>query len=333
MMPDEDLRDTYIKSVLNDVGTVLSGKDLMLLENTMYAKFEGFTLARTCKELVVDDGNNADIIKRFFIAKKIEGLSERSLQVYFYHLRSTLEKIPKRIQDINVTDIRLSLAETMTNSSKIHADNQRRILSSFFTWCEEEDIIDRSPMRRIKKIKFPEHIRRPLEAIEVEKIRQAIGENIKERAIFEFLLSTACRAAEAVALNRRDVDLLSGEAIVMGKGSRERKVYLNAVAKMFLAQYLESRKDDNEALFVSDKKPYKRLGTGGVEDIIRKAGELLGMHTFPHRLRHTAATMALQRGMPIEQVQKMLGHKRIETTLIYAKTIADDVKYAHKKYC
>lgn len=174
MMSDEDLRDVYIKSVLNEVGTVLSGKDLLLVQNAMCAKFEGFTLTRTCKDLVVDDGSNADIIKKFFIAKKIEGLSEKSLRVYFYHLRSTFERIPKRIQDINVTDIRLSLADTMTNSSKINADNQRRILASFFTWCEEEEIIERSPMRKIKKIKFPEHIRRPTKST-VTRLADAFG--------------------------------------------------------------------------------------------------------------------------------------------------------------
>lgn len=332
-MADKDLRDEYVKSVLNEIGAALPSEYLILVQNTLYAKLDGFTITRTCKELVVDDNNDADIMKKFFIAKKIEGLSEKSLQVYFYQLRSIFRKIPKRIQDISVTDIRLSLAETMTNSSKINTDHQRRILSSFFSWCEEEEIIERSPMRKIKRIKCPEHIRQPLEAIEVEKIRQALCSNIRERAIFEFLLSTACRASEMVALNRRDVDLVSGEAVVMGKGSRERKVYLNAVAKMFLAEYLGSRDDNDEALFVGDRKPCKRLAISSVERIIRKAGDILGMRTFPHRLRHTAATMALQRGMPIEQVQKMLGHKKIETTLIYAKTIAEDVKYAHKKYC
>lgn len=332
-MPNNDVRDEYVKSVINEIGSVLSSEHLILVQNTMYAKLDGLAITRACKELIVDDDNNVEIIKKFFIAKKIEGLSDKSLRTYFSCLRRAFCKLPKRIQDISVADIRLFLAEIINTSSKSNADCYRRVLSSFFAWCEEEEIVQRSPMRRIKKIKSPEHIRQPLAAIEIEKIRQALCTNLRDRAIFEFLLSTACRASEVVALNRRDVDLTSGEAVVMGKGSRERKVYLNAVSKMFLVEYLESRVDNNEALFVSEQRPYRHLGLAGVEIIIRGAGKILGMRTFPHRLRHTAATMALQRGMPIEQVQKMLGHKKIETTLIYAKTIAEDVKYAHKKYC
>ena len=146
-------------------------------------------------------------------------------------------------------------------------------------------------------------------------------------------MSTACRVSEMVGLNRKDVDLLTGEAVVMGKGAKERTVYLNAPAKWYLKQYFESRKDDNPALFVSELQPFNRLEISGIEILIRRLGRTVNAKAFPHKLRHTAATNALRRGMPIEQVQKMLGHEKIDTTLIYAKIVCDDVKYAHNKYC
>lgn len=335
-MPDEqrvDRRDTYIRQVLNDMGPYLAAEQLQLLRDALYTRIDGLEVTASCKALTVNFDTNVDILKQFVVAKKIQGLSEKSIKYYFAIVRELLLYVNKRVQDIVSADIQLYIAHVMQRSSKINADNNRRILNTFFNWCLEADIIVKSPMAKIKKIKFPKHIRQPFTPEEVEKMRQICGDNIRNRAIFEFLLSTACRVSEMVALNRKDVDLLTGEAVVMGKGAKERTVYLNAPAKLYLKQYLSSRADDNLALFVTEDKPYNRLNIGGIEILVRRIGQVVGTRAFPHKLRHTAATNALRRGMPIEQVQKMLGHEKIDTTLIYAKIVCDDVKYAHNKYC
>ncbi len=327
-----DRRDTYIKAVINDMGPHLAGEQLQLLRDVLYTHAEGLDITSSCKSLVVNTDTNSDIVKRFVVEKKIQGLSEKSIKFYFDIVREFLTFSKKRIQDVVSADVQIYLANAMCRSSNITADNYRRILTVFFNWCIEEEVIVKSPMIKIKKIKFPKHLRQPFTPEETEKMRQCCIDNVRNRAILEFLLSTACRVSEVVELNRNDVDLLTGEAIVMGKGAKERQVYLNAPAKLYLKQYLETRTDNDPALFVSIKSP-KRLKAGGVEVIIREIGEAVGIKAFPHKFRHTAATNALRRGMPIEQVQKMLGHEKIDTTLIYAKTISDDVKYAHHKYC
>lgn len=328
-----DKRDAYIRMVVNDMGAYISAEQLQHLQDVLYKRVEGFDITDSCKSLSINLDTNAEILKRFIVVKKIQGLSDKTLKYYADVVKDCLMYVYKRIQEITSADIHIYLAHVMTRSSKINADNYRRILSSFFNWCLEDDVIVKSPMAKVKKIKYPKHVRKPFSPEETEKMRQICGENIRDRAIFEFLLSTACRVSEIVQLNKKDVDLLTGEAIVMGKGAKERPVYLNAAAKLYLKQYLESRSDDNPALFVTDDKNHKRLGSGGIEGIIRNIGQVVGTRAFPHKLRHTAATNALRRGMPIEQVQKMLGHEKIDTTLIYAKVVCDDVKYSHNKYC
>ena len=328
-----DKRDAYVQMVLNDMGPYLSAEQLQLLRDTLYTSTKNIEITSSCKALTVNLDTNVDIVKRFIVAKKIQGLSEKTLKYYFGVVKEFLSFTSKRVQDMTGADIQLFIAEVMGRSSKCNADNVRRVLSTFFNWCVEDDVIVKTPMAKIKKIKYPKHIRQPFTAEEVEKMRQICGDNIRNRAILEFLLSTACRVSEMVGLNRKDVDLLTGEAVVVGKGAKERTVYLNAPAKWYLKQYFESRKDDNPALFVSELQPFNRLEISGIEILIRRLGRTVNAKAFPHKLRHTAATNALRRGMPIEQVQKMLGHEKIDTTLIYAKIVCDDVKYAHNKYC
>ncbi len=335
-MDDEfrvDRRDAYIRLVLSDMGPYLVAEQLQKLQDSLYKRTQGFCITTACKELTVNLDTNVDIIKRFLITKKIQGLSDKSLKYYTSVLKSFLTYAPKSIQDITSADVYVYLAYLMSKSSKINADNYRRILNSFFNWCLEDDVIVKSPMSKVKKIKFPAHIRQPFTQEEIERMRQICGNNIRNRAIFEFLLSTACRVSEMVALNIKDVDLISGEAVVMGKGSKERRVYLNAVSKLYIKQYLATRNDDEPALFATENRPFKRLALGQIENIIRDIGEVVGTRAFPHKLRHTAATNAIRRGMSIEQVKQMLGHANINTTLIYAKVACDDVKYAHNKYC
>lgn len=329
---NSDARDDYARSVISDMAPHLDKDQLRLLENALYTNMSGIAMKYVCKAVATTMDTNASILKYFIVAKKVQGLSEQTLRYYFCTICKFLAAVNKRVQDVITADIQIYLAEIMNRTSKRNADNYRRVLSSFFNWCEVEEIIPRSPTKKIKKIKSPKYVRQPFTAEEVELMRQSC-EDLRNRCILELLLSTACRVSEIAMLNKRDVDLVTGEAKVMGKGAKERMVYLNPVAKLYLKQYLGTRDDDNEALFVSEFKPHKRLQRSGVEIIIRRLGGVVGVKAFPHKLRHTAATMALKRGMPIEQVQKMLGHEKIDTTLIYAKTICEDVKYAHSKYC
>lgn len=328
-----DARDKYVELVTSSMNTELNIDQLRLLRNVMYASMDGIDISFvTEKALALNQNDNINIIKNFYLAKRIQGLSEKTIKNYLNELKKFFLTINKRVQDVKTADVQLYLAKKMVNTSKSNADCCRRYLSTFYSWCEEEEIVARSPLKKIKKIKCSKTIRKPFSTEEIELMRQQC-DTVRNRAIFEFLLSTACRASEMIALNIKDVDIVTGEAIVTGKGDKQRPVYLNAVSKVYLKQYLDSRKDSNPALFVSEPEPHDRLQVSGIEIVIRRIGRVVGTKAFPHRLRHTAATMALKRGMPIQQVQKMLGHEKIDTTLIYAKTLNDDVKYSHGKYC
>lgn len=328
-----DARDKYVELVTFCMSKQLDAEQLRGLKNAMYASMDGISINFVTERAVaINQNDNISIFHSFYLSKRIQGLAEKTLRNYLVELKKFFLLTNKRVQDVQTADVQLYLAKILAKNSKSYADTCRRYLNSFYAWCEEEEIVARSPLKRIRKIKSPKVVRQPFSAEEIELMRQQC-DTIRNRAIFEFLLSTACRASEMVALNIKEVDLVSGEAVVTGKGDKQRFVYLNPVSKVYLKQYLSSRTDNNPALFVSELEPHERLQVPGIEIFIRRIGRVVGTKAFPHRLRHTCATMALKRGMPIEQVQKMLGHEKIDTTLIYAKTISSDVKYSHTKFC
>lgn len=278
--------------------------------------------------------SDLQIVESFIAAKRIEGCSEKSLKYYQKTIQTMLEKIHKEIRKIVTDDLRLYLTnyQTQNNSSKVTIDNIRRILSSFFSWLEDEGYIFKSPIRRIHKVKTDKIIKETYTDEELEKLRDNCVEE-RDLAIIDMLASTGMRIGEMVLLNRKDVNFQERECIVFGKGSKERIVYFDARTKLHLKNYLDSRKDDNEALFVSLKKPAKRVTIGGIESRLRKMGNELEIHkVHPHKFRRTLATMAIDKGMPIEQLQELLGHQRIDTTLQYAMVKQSNVKLAHKKY-
>ena len=230
--------------------------------------------------------------------------------------------------------MRLYLTEYQAkrDSSKVTIDNIRRILSSFFSWLEDEDYILKSPVRRIHKVKTTASIKEIYTDEELELMRDNC-ESVRDLAIIDLLASTGMRVGEMVLLNREDIDFTERECIVLGKGDKERPVYFDARTKLHLRQYLDERCDENPALFVSLKAPYNRLNIGGVEVRIREMGQKLGIKkTHPHKFRRTLATTAIDKGMPIEQVQRLLGHQRIDTTMMYAQVKQNNVKIAHRKY-
>lgn len=267
----------------------------------------------------------------FIVTKKVEGCTERTIQYYIGTLRRFFNEIDCQLEEIGTDQIRyyLAIRSTRDKLGKVSQDNELRVLKSFFRWCSGEDYIHKNPAENIKAIKKEKRIKRPFSETELELIRKN-AQKKRDLAIIEVLYSTGVRVSELCNINRNDID--NDEIVVFGKGEKERPVYLNAKAKIALEEYIESRKDENEALFVGERTK-KRLSVGAVERIIREIGERAGVsNCHPHRFRRTAGTIALNRGMPLEQVQKMLGHEDIQTTTIYARSEQENVKASHRKY-
>lgn len=281
-----------------------------------------------------NDNDNSQLVESFISAKRIEGCSEKTLKYYRTTIETMLISVDKSIRYIQTEDLRSYLInyQNEKQSSRVTIDNIRRILSSFFSWMEDEDYILKSPVRRIHKVKTATNIKETYTDEELETMRDSCTE-LRDLAIIDMLASTGMRVGEMVLLNRNDIDFNERECIVFGKGSKERVVYFDARTKIHLQNYLKSRKDDNPALFVSLKSPYERLKIGGVEVRLREFGKQLGLQrVYPHKFRRTLATTAIDKGMPIEQLQQLLGHRKIDTTLQYAMVKQSNVKIAHRKY-
>lgn len=275
-----------------------------------------------------------NLVESFLSAKRIEGCSEKTLKYYDSTIQAMLNSIGKGIKYIVTDDIRCYLTEYQTEkkSSKVTIDNIRRILSSFFSWLEDEDYILKSPVRRIHKVKTGTNIKETYSDEALELMRDNCTE-FRDLAMIDMLASTGMRVGEMVLLNRNDIDFNERECIVFGKGDKERIVYFDARTKIHLQNYLDSRTDDNPALFVSLQSPHNRMNIGGIEVRLRQLGKRLGLNkVHPHKFRRTLATMAIDKGMPIEQLQQLLGHRRIDTTLQYAMVKQSNVKIAHRKY-
>lgn len=277
---------------------------------------------------------NPKLVDGFLLSKRIEGCSEKSLVYYRKTINAMLDVIGKGVSHITTDDLRSYLTDYQAskNSSKVTIDNIRRILSSFFSWLEDEDYILKSPVRRIHKVKSASTIKETYSDEALETMRDNC-ENLRDLALIDMLASTGMRVGELVLLNREDIDFEERECVVFGKGSKERIVYFDARAKIHLQNYLKSRNDNNPALFVSLRAPYNRLKAGGVEVRLREFGRKLHLpRVHPHKFRRTLATVAIDKGMPIEQLQQLLGHRRIDTTLQYAMVKQSNVKIAHRKY-
>ena len=279
-----------------------------------------------------DDSEN--LVNIFIAAKRIEGCSEKTLKYYQTTIDAMINAINKSVRHIQTEDLRFYLTQYQkkNQSSRVTIDNIRRILSSFFAWLDDEDHILKSPVRRIHKVKTGTNIKETYNDEELEKMRDNCTE-LRDLAIIDMLASTGMRIGEMVLLNRIDINFAERECVVFGKGDKERLVYFDARTKLHLQNYLDSRIDNNPALFVTIRAPYKRIQIGGIEVRLRKIGKMLGITKMhPHKFRRTLATMAIDKGMPIEQLQQLLGHKRIDTTLQYAMVKQSNVKIAHKKY-
>lgn len=312
-------------------------RDYLIIENQDIIKER---LYRIFSDLEINEitdikpQTNQQALDLFLAAKNIEGCSKQSLKYYKSTLNMMLSGINKAYFLIVTEDLRTFLSEYQErcNVSKTTIDNVRRIISTFFSWLEAEDYIMKSPARRIHKVRIGKVVKDTYNEETVELIRQNC-KNKRDLAIVDLLYSTGMRVGELVKLSIKDIDFENRECIVLGKGNKQRKVYFDAKTKIHIKQYLESRNDENEALFVSLMKPYERLEISGVEIALRKIGRKIGLEkVHPHKFRRTLATKAIDKGMPIEQVQHLLGHTKIDTTLEYAMVDDINVKISHKKY-
>lgn len=277
---------------------------------------------------------NDSYLDRFLSAKRLEGCSERTISYYESTIRKLLEAIDGPACDLGTEQIRTYLSDYQKrgNVSRTTVDNVRRIISSFYSWLEDEDHIIKSPVRRIKRVKSPQTIKETYSDEVIEILRDGSG-SLRDLALIDLLRSTGMRVGELVTLDKDAVDVINRECVVHGKGGKDRVVYFDATTKVHLENYLASRDDDSEALFVSCRAPHNRLQIGGVEAMLRKLGRTLGVgRVHPHKFRRTLATRAIDKGMPIEQVQVLLGHKKIDTTLRYAMVDQRNVKASHRKY-
>lgn len=277
---------------------------------------------------------NDELLHKFLSAKQVEGCSEKTLRYYKATLTKMLEKMELHVTQMTTDDLRdyLSEYQQINDCSKGNVDNIRRILSSFFSWLEEENYILKSPVRRIHKIRTSKTVKETYSDEALELLRDNT-ENLRDLAMIDMLASTGIRVGELVKLNITDIDFENRECVVLGKGNKERPVYFDARTKIHLKNYIDSRNDENPALFVSLLKPYNRLEISGVEIRLRELGKKLEISkVHPHKFRRTLATKAIDKGMPVEQVQKLLGHAKIDTTMQYAMVDQNNVKQSHRKY-
>ena len=325
------MKDDLIKDIIQEMLPFLNNAQGEKLRDVLQYTFAKYEINGKVTE---DKEVEQNFVELFLSAKRIEGCSEKSLKYYKATINKMLYKLNKDVKRINTEDVRTYLTQYQERkkASKVTIDNIRRILSSFFSWLEDEDYILKSPVRRIHKIKTRTNIKETYSDEALEMMRDNCKE-VRDLAIIDMLASTGMRVGEMVLLNRNDIDFNERGCIVFGKGSKERVVYFDARTKIHLQNYLESRKDNNQALFVSLKSPYKRLKIGGIESRLREFGRSLGLQkVHPHKFRRTLATMAIDKGMPIEQLQQLLGHRKIDTTLQYAMVKQSNVKIAHRKY-
>lgn len=325
------MKNLIITEVVTQMMSYLNNEQLISLQAILTK-----TLEKHLEQSATEDKRETDeeLIEKFIVAKRIEGCSGKTLLYYQKTIRNMLCGVGKAVLRIDTEDLRKYLIDYQAQGqlSRVTVDNVRRILSSFFSWLEDENFIMKSPVRRIHKVKTVSSVKETYTDEQLETMRDHCTE-LRDLAMIDMLASSGMRVGEMVLLNREDISFTDRECVVFGKGDKERTVYFDARTKIHLQNYLESRTDTNPALFVSIRAPYHRITIGGIEGRLRKMGQHLGISkVHPHKFRRTLATMAIDKGMPIEQLQRLLGHSKIDTTLQYAMVKQSNVKLAHRKY-
>lgn len=330
------MKTEVICNITKDMEDSLTDYQLNKLKESLIINFEKVEFIIKTDELKHQEelNENKSMIDSFISSKQVEGCSERTIKYYREIIENFVNDFDISIKQISTNEIRNYLSNYKENSccGSTTIDNIRRVLSSFFSWLEDEDYIVKSPVRRIHKIKTAVVVKEALTDENLERLRDEC-ENIRDLSLIELLISTGMRVGELVNLNINSLNFEDRSCIVLGKGNKEREVYFDAKTKLHLKEYIAKRNDSNEALFVSMREPHQRLSISGIELIIRTLGINSNINkVHPHKFRRTLATMAIDKGMPIEQVQKLLGHVKIETTMHYALVNQSNVKISHRRY-
>ena len=328
------MKEKLIQEITDGMSDTLTVDQMAQLNSVLLQVISRYTVLQDGDKVQEDLVSNNRLLEIFLAAKLVEGCSQKTIKYYETTVKQLFKYIPKNVKEYTTDDLRAYLAvfQKKHKSSKVTIDNIRRIFSSFFSWLEDEDFILKSPVRRIHKVKTGEQVKEVISDENLERLRDNCN-CPRDLAIIDMLASTGMRVGELVKLNKSDINFTERECIVFGKGNKERVVYFNARAKLHLQEYLNTRKDKNPALFVSLDKPHARLQISGVEMRLRELGrELKIPRIHPHKFRRTLATMAIDKGMPVEQVQTLLGHVKIDTTMRYAMVNQTNVKLSHRKY-
>lgn len=348
-----DEKEELITNILNKLLNILNIQQINKIKEILIIEMKDIEIKYKEKSLIVSGDETSQVIKKFIACKKLAGLTDRSLKAYLNELAMFFKFVNKSYKSITTDDIRVYLAIARKNNNEISIDNKRRYLNSFFDWCFNEELIERNPVKKIDKIKSKKQVKEAFTDIEIEKMRCVLNHEkiyakkeyqkeirLRNIAIFETLLSTGVRVTELISIKKEQVDKGQDSLVILGKGKKERPVYLNAKAIIAIKNYLKERKDNNEYLFIShpithlknNKDEISNCTQSCIECMIRKLGKKVDIEAYPHKFRRTAATNAVRRGMPIEQVQKMLGHATLNTTQIYVNVSDMDVKISHEKY-
>lgn len=332
------MKEIFTSNLMAKLSNIIPPELLRQVQTIVELHLDDYEIAKRNTEVILYEDFTPSWYQSYIVSQKIEGMSDNSLRQYMMYLKNFfewLQNVQKPIEKITPNDLRVYLytLQKTRNISNRTLDGRRSVLHAFLEWSANEGYLNKNPCRAIGVIKYERRERKPLTAIEMEQIRKACR-TIREKAMVEFFYSTGCRVTELVRLNKEDVDFERNEVMLFGKGNKHRKSYISARAKLALIDYLKERKGDSEALFTSERAPYEGLKKPAVEKIIREIGERseITRRVFPHLIRHTTATDCLNRGMDVTEVQELLGHADVATTMIYAKRNSESVKFKHQKY-
>lgn len=328
-------KERFVDGILEEMAANLQPESLQKLEAVLFSRLRDVRLEEESREIVVSDRHWERVLRTWLATKRLENCSEGTLENYGRCIKMMLERLDRKLRDITTNDLRfyLSTYQVERKVGLSYMETMRHMISSFFGWLTDEGYIDRDPSRRLRKIKVPEVIKKPYSAAEMEALKRH-AESQRDLALLEIMYSTGARIGEIVALNRDQINLRGRDVVIYGqKGKKERYVYLTESCCYHLRRYLDCRTDDNPAIFVGIRAPYRRLTKSAVQAMLRKLGAVTGVdHVHPHRFRRTLATDALERGVPIEQVQEILGHSKIETTRIYCTVTEEAVRSSFRRF-
>ena len=335
-LSDNNAVTRFVNNVLNDMDPILTSRQLTELHNVLQNTIQNYSISsedKLYKDIDYHEVNDY-LLKQFLEGKRLAGLSERTLEAYKGYLTYVINHLKKGFDSLTHEDIQdfFSFLIEVNHSSMVSVDNYRRVLNSFYNYCVNNGLLYKNPVLKIGAIKKVKKVKQAFSYEEIIYLRENLR-NLRDKAIFELLLSSGMRVGELVSLNHKDLNMTERTVIVHGKGDKEREVFFNELAKVSINRYLESRDDTNPALFVTINRPHTRLGVTGVETMLRNVGKRAGVNkVHPHRFRRHFATSMIHKGVHIEQVQKLLGHAEIATTQMYIVNDDDEIKYNHKRY-